>query len=165
MEIKRAAAQVTSLGGVPDIVIHNAAVIHRASVTELALEAWDEQLNVNLRAPFLLTQAFLPSMLARKTGRLLYVSSISATLGTPRASAYNASKWGLTGFVKSLAEELSDTGLMATAILPGSVQTDMLTGSGFPPRMSAEEVARTLEYHALDAPLAHNGGIIEMFGI
>ena len=67
--------------------------------------------------------------------------------------------------MKSLAEELSDSGLMTAALLPGSVATRMLEGSGFPPRMTAEDVAKTLAFFALDAPLAHNGAVIEMFGV
>jgi 3-oxoacyl-[acyl-carrier protein] reductase len=54
---------------------------------------------------------------------------------------------------------------MTLALLPGSVDTDMLAGSGFAPRMTPEDVAKTITYYALDAPLAHNGSIIEMFGV
>lgn len=164
VDIKQAAGSVLAFGGAPDAVIHNAGVLVRDLVADASLEAWNTQLNVNLRAPFLLTQALLPSMLEQKRGRFVFVSSISATLGTAKASAYNASKWGLTGFVKSLAQELSDTGLSACALLPGSVDTDMLKGTGFPPRMTAADVAATLVHYALDAPLAHNGAILEMFG-
>ena len=60
--------------------------------------------------------------------------------------------------MKSLAAELTDSGLMTCAVLPGSVDTEMLVGSGFPPRMSPESVAQTLVHYAFDAPLAHNGG-------
>jgi 3-oxoacyl-[acyl-carrier protein] reductase len=103
-------------------------------------------------------------MLRAGTGRFVFVSSITATMGARNAAAYAASKWGLVGLSKSLAEELSDTGLSSVAVLPGSVDTEMLTGSGFQPRMTAEDVARTLIHYALDAPLAHNGAIVEMFG-
>ncbi len=104
-------------------------------------------------------------MLKRGSGRVLHVASISATLGSRDQAAYNASKWGLVGFAKSLAEELRDTGLMTVAVLPGSVDTDMLQGSSYPPRMTPGEVAQTLVHYALDAPLAHNGSVIEMFGV
>jgi 3-oxoacyl-[acyl-carrier protein] reductase len=50
-------------------------------------------------------------------------------------------------------------------VLPGSVDTRMLVGSGFPPRMTADDVAQTIAFLALDAPLSHNGGVIEMFGV
>jgi hypothetical protein len=50
-------------------------------------------------------------------------------------------------------------------VLPGSIDTDMLKGSPFPARMSAEEVAKTVEFLAVDAALAHNGAVVEMFGV
>jgi 3-oxoacyl-[acyl-carrier protein] reductase len=149
----------------PSILVNNAGVIHRARIEKQSLAQWHEQLDVNLSAPFVLTRALLPGMRAARRGRIVNVGSISSTLGTARLSAYCAAKWGLVGFTKSLAEELVDSGLMAVAVLPGSVDTRMLVGSGFPPRMTAEDVARTIVHYALDAPLAHNGGVIEMFGV
>ncbi len=160
------AAQALLRGaGVPDSVIHIAGVIERSLVVETSERSFDEQLGVNLKAPFLLTRELLPPMQARRRGRFVFVGSISSTLGTARAAAYCASKWGLVGWVKSLAEELTDSGLMAVAVLPGSVDTRMLRGSGFEPRIACDAVAQTLVHYALDAPLAHNGGVIEMFGV
>lgn len=152
-------------GSIPDVVINNAAVIERASIECLSLAAWERQLAVNLRAPYLITREVLPALRARKQGRIIHVGSISSTLGTAQASAYCASKWGIVGFMKSLAEELRDSGVSTVAILPGSVDTDMLKGSGFAPRMQADDVARTIVHYALDAPPGHNGSVIEMFGV
>jgi NAD(P)-dependent dehydrogenase (short-subunit alcohol dehydrogenase family) len=163
--LERAAARVVAELGAPGIVVHNAGLVVRARIEETSVAAWDEQLDVNLRAPFVLTRALLPSMRVAKTGRFVFIGSISGTLGSPGAAAYAASKWGLTGFVKSLAEELSDSGLMACAVLPGSIDTDMLKGAPFPARMSAADVAKSVEFLALDAPLAHNGAVLEMFGV
>jgi 3-oxoacyl-[acyl-carrier protein] reductase len=164
-EVADAAEAVLGSAGAPAVVVHNAAVIHRAPVEGMSDAAWSEQLDVNLRAPFLLTRALLPAMKKAGTGRLIYIGSISSTLGTAKASAYCASKWGLVGFMKSVAEELSNTGLMAMAVLPGSVDTKMLEGSGFAPRMNADDVAKTVAHYAVDAPISHNGGIVEMFGV
>jgi 3-oxoacyl-[acyl-carrier protein] reductase len=163
-DIERAAQDALERLGTPDVLVSNAAVIHRAPVEQTSPELFDEQLAVNLRAPFLLVRALLPAMRRAGRGRLLFVGSISSTLGTARAAVYCASKWGLVGFMKSLAEELSDSGLMTLAVLPGSVDTPMLEGSGFRPRMQPEDVALTLVHYALDAPLAHNGAVVEMFG-
>ena len=163
--LERAAARVVSELGAPAVVVHNAGVVVRARIEETSVAAWDEQLDVNLRAPFVLTRALLPSMRAAGTGRFVFIGSISGTLGSPGAAAYAASKWGLTGFAKSLAEELKDSGLMACAVLPGSIDTDMLKGSPFPPRMSADDVAKTVEFLSVDASLAHNGAVVEMFGV
>lgn len=163
--LERAAARVVTELGAPSVVVHNAGMVVRARIEETSVAAWDEQVGVNLRAPFVLTRALLPSMRAAGSGRFVFVGSISGTLGSPGAAGYAASKWGLTGFMKSLAEELSDSGLMACAVLPGSIDTDMLKGSPFPARMSAEDVAKSVEFLALDAPLSHNGATLEMFGV
>ena len=103
-------------------------------------------------------------MLAAGRGRFVHVASISSTIGCPNNASYAASKWGLVGLSKSLAEELRGTGLASTAILPGSVDTEMLRGSGFDPQMTPDDVASTITYLALDAPLAINGSAVEVFG-
>jgi 3-oxoacyl-[acyl-carrier protein] reductase len=164
-QIAAAAQALLEHSGVPDAVVNNAAVIERSSVAATTERSWDRQQAINLRAPFLLVRALLPAMLAAGRGRFVQVASIAATLGTRHASAYCAAKWGLVGFTKSLAEELTDTGLSAVAILPGSVDTEMLAGSSFVPRMTAETVAETIAHYALFAPIAHNGASIEMFGV
>jgi 3-oxoacyl-[acyl-carrier protein] reductase len=163
--ISKAADRVLATFGAPAILVNNAGVVHRGPIEGTTLESWNEQLDVNLRAPYLLTRALLPSMRAAQRGRIVHVASISSTLGARNAAAYAASKWGLVGFMKSLAEEISGTGLMTCAILPGSVDTEMLQGSGFAPKMTAGHVAQTIVYHCLDAPLAHNGSVVEMFGV
>ena len=164
-EVERAAVEFLEHFGPPDALIHNAGIAGRTRIEDTSLASWDEHLKVNLSAPFILTRALLPAMRARGSGRIVFVGSISSTLGTANLSAYCATKWGLIGFMKSLAAELSDSGLMACAVLPGSVDTQMLAGSGFPARMSPEQVAQTLVHYAFDAPVAHNGASIEMFGV
>ncbi|HVU00132.1 MAG TPA: SDR family oxidoreductase [Polyangiaceae bacterium] len=163
-DIETTARRILDTSGAPSILVNNAGVVVRKPVEALTDEDWAVQLDVNLRAPFQLTRALLPAMRAAGRGRFVHVGSITSTLGAKNASAYAASKWGLVGFSKSLAEELTDTGLMSVCILPGSVETRMLEGSGFPPRMTAEEVAKTILFFCLDAPLAHNGAVVEMFG-
>ncbi len=92
------------------------------------------------------------------------MGSISSTLGTARQSAYCAAKWGVVGFVKSLAEEVRGSGVQAMVVLPAGVDTDMLRESGFPAQMTAEHVAKVVTFAALDAPDAMNGSAVEMFG-
>ncbi len=163
--LRAASEAVRAEVGDPDLLINNAGIATACPVTELTPEQVDLHLAVNLRAPMLLSAAFLGAMRRRGRGRILHVASIAATVGTPLRAAYNASKWGLVGFMRSLAAELTDTGVVTLAVLPGSVDTDMLRGSGFAPRMTAEAVACTLVHYALDAPAAHNGAVIEMFGV
>ena len=164
-DIARAAEEVLATLGTPRAVVNNAGIVRRGTRVEATSPVdWDDVIAVNLRGPFLVSRAFLPSMLHAKHGRFVHVASISATIACPQAAAYAASKWGLLGFAKSLAEELRGTGLQSIAVLPGSVDTDMLAGSGFAPQMTADDVAGLIVYAALDAPDALNGSAVEMFG-
>jgi 3-oxoacyl-[acyl-carrier protein] reductase len=163
-EVSEACARSLGELGTPTVVVNNAGMIRRAAVHEMSLDDFRLVIDTNLTGTFLVTRVFLPSMLASKKGRVIQMASISSTLGTARASAYCAAKWGVVGFTKSLAEELRGTGLCTMSILPGSVDTAMLEGSGFAPQMTAEDVARAVVYAALDAPPAMNGSSIELFG-
>ena len=164
LAVEAAAARVLADLGVPDIVVANAGVVHRAPVQSMTDDERDEVVDVNLKGTFLVTRAFLPRMLDLRRGRFIAIGSISSTLGTARQSAYCAAKWGTVGFMKSLAEELRGTGLQAMTVMPGSVDTDMLKGSGFPALMQPEDVARTVTFLALDAPEAMNASAVEIFG-
>ncbi len=162
--VEAAASRIYADLGVPDVVVSNAGIVRRAPVATMSEREWDEVIDVNLKGTFLVTRAFLPRMLDRGRGRFVAIASISATLGSARQSAYCASKWGMVGFMKSLAEELRGTGLQAMCVLPGSVDTEMLKGSGFAPAMQPEDVARTVAFLALDAPDAMNASSVEVFG-
>jgi 3-oxoacyl-[acyl-carrier protein] reductase len=163
-EVSRACAHIEAELGVPRIVVANAGVVRRALVVDMREEDWDQVVDVNLKGTFLLSRALLPAMMRAKRGRIIAVASISATLGTAKQSAYCAAKWGLVGFIKSLAEELRGHGLQAMSVLPGAVDTEMLKGGEFKPVMSPGEVAGLVAYAALDAPDGMNGSAIEMFG-
>ena len=164
-DVESMARAVLERFGPPRVVVNNAGIVRRGKRLEETVPAdWDEVVGVNLRGPFLVSRAFLPAMREAKRGRLVHVASISSTLGCPGAASYAASKWGLVGLSKSLAEELRGSGLQSIAVLPGSVDTAMLEGSGFPPTMSPDDVARLVVYAALDAPDAMNGSAVEMFG-
>jgi 3-oxoacyl-[acyl-carrier protein] reductase len=147
-----------------DLLVAVAGILVRGEVEALEPARWRECLEVNLTGAFLCARAVVPGMKARRRGRVVAVASISATLGTPQASAYNASKWGLVGFVKSLAEELRPHGVQAVAVSPGSTDTAMLRQTPFQPAMTPEDVARVVVFAALDAPAAITGANLEVFG-
>ncbi|MBI5544049.1 MAG: SDR family oxidoreductase [Deltaproteobacteria bacterium] len=146
------------------VVVNNAGVLEIAPVAELTSEAWDRTLDVNLKGAFLCAREAVRRMVPRGKGRVVFVSSISATLGTSRLAAYCASKWGMHGLIKSLAEELRGTGVIALGVAPGSVDTAMLARSGFPPAMQPEDVAVVVRFLSTDAPAAMQGSIVEIFG-
>ena len=149
--------------GPPNVVVLNAGVLERGPIEELTEAQWDRVLGVNLKGAFLCAKAAWPA-LRRTRGRIVAIGSISGTLGTPQAAAYNASKWGLTGFIKSLAEEGREQGVFCAVVLPGSVDTKMLEKTPFPPRIQPGEVARVVRFLAAEAPFAMTGSAVEMFG-
>ena len=79
-------------------------------------------LRVNLEAPVRTTRALLPGMLDRGSGHLVYVSSLAGKVPSPRASMYNATKFGLRGFTLALRQDLRGTGVGASLVLPGFIR-------------------------------------------
>jgi NAD(P)-dependent dehydrogenase (short-subunit alcohol dehydrogenase family) len=156
-------AAVAKFGQV-DVLVNNAGIVVRKNVVKMTDADFDDVLRVNLSGPFYLTRRLLPGMIKRGLGRIINISSISSTLGTPAHTGYCASKWGLDGFTKALAEETRGSGVLVVSVLPGSVDTQMLKGSGFAPMMAPWEVADVVRYVCFEAPLALHGARLEVFG-
>jgi NAD(P)-dependent dehydrogenase (short-subunit alcohol dehydrogenase family) len=150
--------------GPVDVLVNGAGVLVRGLAEALAPADFRRVLDVNLTGAFLCARAAIPGMKARGAGRIVNVASISATLGTAEGSAYNASKWGLVGLTKCLAEELRPHGVACLSVSPGSTDTEMLRATPFSPEMTPEDVAKVVEFAALDAPLAMTGANVEVFG-
>jgi NAD(P)-dependent dehydrogenase (short-subunit alcohol dehydrogenase family) len=150
--------------GPVDVLVNGAGVLVRGLAEALAPADFRRVLDVNLTGAFLCARAVIPGMKTRGAGRIVNVASISATLGTAEGSAYNASKWGLVGLTKCLAEELRPHGVACLAVSPGSTDTEMLRATPFAPEMTPEDVAKVVVFAALDAPLAMTGANVEVFG-
>jgi 3-oxoacyl-[acyl-carrier protein] reductase len=163
-DVARLVAEHERVLGPCDLLVNNAGILIRGAVDALSPADWRRSLEVNLTGPFLCARAVVPGMKARRRGRIVNVASISATLGTAEASAYNAPKWGLLGLTRCLAEELRPFGVQALAVSPGSVDTAMLRQTPFTPAMTPGDVARVVVYAALDAPAASTGANLEVFG-
>ena len=165
-DVERFAADVERRLGAPHILVNNAGTVARAPLHELSVEAWDDVVDANLKGTFLVTRAFLPAMRARGTGRVINIASIAGRQGTAGLSAYCAAKHGVVGLTRALAEELRGTGLVANAVCPGSVDTDMLRVGrpGAVADMSPEDVAGVVLYLASQAPSAMTGACVDVFG-
>jgi NAD(P)-dependent dehydrogenase (short-subunit alcohol dehydrogenase family) len=157
------AAHERALGPV-DVLVNGAGILARALAEETPPAVFRDVLEVNLVGSFLCARAVIPGMKARRRGRIVNVASISGTIGTAEASAYNASKWGLIGLTKCLAEELRPAGVQCLAVSPGSVDTEMLARTPYPPEMTPDDVAKVVVFAALDAPDAMTGSNLEVFG-
>ncbi|KQH76750.1 short-chain dehydrogenase [Mycobacterium gordonae] len=135
-----------AMGGI-DILVNNAAIPKRRSVTALKPFEVENVMQVNFIAPMRLTLALLPRMLARRAGTIINVSSVAGRLGIATESAYCASKFALCGWTEAMAIDLADTGVSVKLIQPGPVDTEIwdqpdneppaYTG----PKVTPEEVA------------------------
>jgi NAD(P)-dependent dehydrogenase (short-subunit alcohol dehydrogenase family) len=121
----RVAADVLEAFGGIDILVNNAATAARLATVDTDAALIDEILAVNVRAPLLLIAAVLPSMLAAGRGAIVNLSSVSALVGTPRRTAYAASKGALDAATRSLAIELGPAGIRVNSVAPGVVDTDL----------------------------------------
>ena len=108
-----------------DVFIGNAGIAQTKLFTDITEEDWQRMLAVNLSAPFYCTQAVLPRMIHRKTGRILYVSSMWGQVGASCEVHYSAAKAGLIGMTKALAKEVGPSGITVNCVAPGVIDTDM----------------------------------------
>lgn len=120
-----AAKQTAEHEGHIDILINNAGVIDDDFAESMTLEAWERVLRVNLTGTFVPCRALIPHFRARKQGRIINTSSVSA-FGNRGQSNYAASKAGVIGLTRTLALELARDGITVNCVAPGMIATDML---------------------------------------
>jgi len=107
------------------ILINNAGVNIRRSVTEFTIDEWNAVLETNLTGAFLMCRSFVPLMRGHGYGRIINMTSIMSHISLPQRCAYSASKAGLLGFTKALALELAPDAITVNGISPGPVATEM----------------------------------------
>lgn len=122
------AATHRELGKV-SILVNNAARSPFCKFENLTEEIWDDLMHVNLKGPFLCCQAIIPDMLEAAWGRIINISSSSAQTGSASQTHYAASKAGIIGFTKSLAQEFATRGITVNNVPPGFVDTEGLRES------------------------------------
>ena len=110
----------------PDALICNAGTAWTGLIQEMTVPEWDDLFAVHVRGAFLATRAFLPGMISRKSGSILYVSSMWGQAGASCEAAYSACKAALIGLTKALAKEVGPSGIRVNCICPGVIQTEML---------------------------------------
>lgn len=126
--------QVLDIHGKIDILVNNSGISVRSNVIDTKIDVDIKIMHVNYFGTIALTKAVLPSMIKRKEGRILCISSVQGKFGIPQRSAYAASKHALQAFCDSLRAEMSENNVKVTLISPGHINTSLslnaLTGSG-----------------------------------
>jgi len=130
-EIERFIDRTVAHFGLIDILVNNAGGAGDLQpMVQLSDEAFDQAMKWNVYATFWATRRALPTMLARKHGRIINMSSMEGKHGKPVFSAYTAAKHAINGMTKSLAREVGADGITVNAICPGLVITDIIRNNG-----------------------------------
>jgi len=177
---------LTHFGSV-DVLVHNAGPPRSGSIMDLNDSDWESGIRMLLLSPIWFTKAILPSMLRKKQGRLIYLTSVSLKEPIPNLLLSNTVRLGVAGLVKSLATEFGQSGVTANGVMPGYINTDRVsslartqvkkTGRQFrqilkdyagevPVRRlgTPEEVGRLVAFLASDDAAYINGSMITIDG-
>lgn len=153
-DTERMVAEVTERLGPIDVLVNNAGGFLRASTTlETTVNEWEDQLLLNLTAPFVVTRAVLPEMLERGWGRVVTIGSVVArhpALGN--AAAYVAAKAGVVGWTRQLALEIAGSGVTANIVNPGTTHTEHLNDYLHVSRTDPSELALGIPVGRLGTP-------------
>ncbi len=122
--IKEAAAAALKEGRI-DILVNNAGVTKDGFALRMKKEDWDFVLAINLTGAFLITQQVLPGMIKERWGRIVNMASVVGLSGNPSQANYVASKAGIIGLTKGLAQEVGSRNITVNAVAPGFIETDM----------------------------------------
>jgi NAD(P)-dependent dehydrogenase (short-subunit alcohol dehydrogenase family) len=124
-QVKLRLTQITDKVGTIDILVNNAGMGYTGSLVETSLADWQRIIDLNLTSPFQCIQAILPGMRSRKRGTIINVISVAGRQTFPDWGAYCASKFGLMGMTKTLAQEERAYGIRVVALCPGAVNTPL----------------------------------------
>jgi short-subunit dehydrogenase len=154
-----------------DVLVANAGLPGTGQLSSFSVEEIDRALAINLRAPMVLARVIGERMVARRSGHMVFMSSLAGKVGTARSSVYSATKFGLRGFAQSLREDLRPSGVGVSAIFPGFVRDAGMfhdTGTKLPPGVGtvspeavADAVVRAIERNRGEvdvAPIALRAG-------
>ena len=126
-----------------DILVNNAGITKDGLAVRMKKADWETVLNTNLSGAFYAIQQVLPAMMRERWGRIVNISSVVGEMGNPGQANYVASKAGLIGLTKSLAQEIGSRNVTVNAVAPGFIETDMTHG------LNEELKAKMIEQTAL----------------
>ncbi len=144
-----------------DILINNVGVGKYGPLSSLSVQDYDWMMNTNMRSSYLCTSAFLPRMLERRQGWIVFISSVAGLKGLPNETVYCATKFAQVGFAQALDYEVRERGVKVSVIAPGGVNTHFAFGTGrnegdpaLEAMMDAEDVAEAVLFAVTQPPKA-----------
>lgn len=166
--IERLFAETETRFGPCEVLINNAGMIDPAPLVETSPERWERMFAVNVHSIYLACRRALPSMIAKKSGAIVNVASISGVVGPekfPGWVSYCASKGAVISLTEALAVEVKEQGVRVNSVSPGSVDTKMWAeaSGGSPAAMTAEEVAETILFLASERSRPMNGQDLHVY--
>ncbi|MCX6296491.1 MAG: 3-oxoacyl-[acyl-carrier-protein] reductase [Bacteroidetes bacterium] len=162
--------------GTVDVLVNNAGITRDTLLMRMSEEQWDEVMNANLKSVFNLTKAVQKPMLKQRKGSIINMSSIIGVKGNAGQSNYAASKAGIIGFTKSIAQELGSRNIRCNALAPGFIETEMTDAldpkivegwrSSIPLKRggTVEDVANATVFLASDMSAYVSGQVINVCG-
>jgi 3-oxoacyl-[acyl-carrier protein] reductase len=174
--IKAAFATAAKDVGRIDILVNNAAITRDGLSMRMKKADWDAVIDTNLTGSFTAIQQVLPAMMRERWGRIVNISSVVAEAGNPGQANYVASKAGLIGLTKAIAQELASRNVTCNAVAPGFIATDMTAvlspeltekiTNGIPMKRmgTAEEVAAAVEFLCSEKATYITGHVLDVNG-
>ena len=123
--VTRNVTAIESDVGAVDILFNNAGIQRRGAIADFPQAQWDEIIATNLTAPFIVSQAVLPGMIAKKRGKIVHIASLMSELARPTVVPYTAAKGGVRQLTRGMAVELAPHNIQVNAIAPGYFATEM----------------------------------------
>ncbi|CAI5481785.1 unnamed protein product [Closterium sp. Yama58-4] len=163
--------------GTVDVLVNNAGITRDTLLTRMTMKQWDDVISINLTSVFRCTQGAIKIMMKKRTGRIVNIASVVGVTGNAGQANYSASKAGVIGFTKTIAREYSGRNIIANAIAPGFIASDMTAGLG--PEIekkilagiplgrlgTPDEVAGLVKFLALDPAAAYiTGQVVHIDG-
>jgi 3-oxoacyl-[acyl-carrier protein] reductase len=143
----------TEIGEI-NVLVNNAGITKDALLLRMKDDDWDAVINTNLRSVYKLSQAVIKGMMKKRYGRIINISSVVGHTGNAGQTNYAATKAGISGFTKSLAQEIGSRGVTVNCVAPGFIDTDMTKALSEPQR---EQLLKHIPLGRLGAPadIAH----------
>lgn len=158
-DVERLKEKALGSFGRVDILVNNVGVAKYGAVESLSAQDYDWMMNTNMRSSFLCTRAFLPGMLEREEGWIVFVTSVAGLRGLANKSVYCASKFAQVGFAQSLDYEVRERGIKVSVVTPGGVNTEFAYGTGRTPGaprlkhyLEPEDVAEAVIFALTQSP-------------